>query len=175
MKKIILINGPFASGKSSVIKELVTKKPVFIISFDTLKKFFSQYDRNIHRDHVVNMMIALEKEAALAEQTILCEGILLEEVRARIREEAINLGYEVKEYNIEAVLETTLKRFRERKEQLASSIAFVAHPEENNSEERFIERFNYYQETKNKVAMTFSSDSMSPDEIAGQIIKDSGI
>lgn len=166
-----MINGCFAGGKSSVVKEISEQKDLFIISFDTIKKFFTKYDRAIHKDQVIAIMFEIQDHMMKLGYTILFDGILLGDIRRVIKEKAEKDNYETIEFNVEASLETALTRFKQRLNEIRERNAPTPHINGNDSEERFTERYDFYQKNKDKSAATFSSDTSTPKEIAKQIIK----
>ena len=168
MKKFIIINGTFCGGKSTAIQSFAIQKKFFLISFDGLKKFFSQYDRKINRGYVESLMLVLLRDSIKFNMDVVCEGVLIQDLRMKIIKEAKNLGYQVFEFNIEADIEITLERFRKRKSEKKEKDIYNL--EENSSEVRFIEKFKYYQNTKNPKATTFNSSKMSAEQIASKII-----
>lgn len=166
MKKLIVITGPFASGKSSVIEELSFQRDFFYLSYDKIKRFFSYFDRKIHKTPVKDLMFVMAKE--LLSKNFL---IVLESKEDRIIQQAITEGYEVLEFAIDVSVETAVARFRLRLEQPKNPRSFTANIDENSSEERFIEKYYEYKNSQSKNVPVYSSESMTPKEIANDIAK----
>jgi uridine kinase len=60
MPKIIIINGPSCAGKSTVISQIFeTKKDIFWLKYDSIKRFFVDYDPLVDRQKVIDLVITI--------------------------------------------------------------------------------------------------------------------
>ena len=61
--KIIIINGPSCVGKSTVIDLLFKlKKDIFLLKYDSVKRFFIDYKYENDFDKVINLLTTIAKD-----------------------------------------------------------------------------------------------------------------
>ncbi len=164
--KLVIINGPSCVGKSTIIRELLKmKENVFLLSFDSLKRNFSQYEPIKDYVKVRDLLESIAQYVFLKKFDVITDSVLRSEGREKLINLAKKQDYEVVEINLEADKEVLQKRFQERIERSAD--AFVKPT--NTSIDRWEELFDLYHNEKNKEALTFFTDKMTEKEIIEKV------
>lgn len=169
MKKIIVINGPSCAGKSTIIDKIFeTKRDIFWLKFDAIKRFFIDYDSSSDKQKVTALFVVIGKDRIDKDEDILLEdhNVVSDYKNTEVLDYAKENKYVVFEYNIEAPYEILLSRFRLRASNLRSGIKI------NLSEEKHKNMYNKYLEYKNLNIKTFDTSLQSAEEISKEILND---
>ncbi len=162
MKKLIIINGPSCAGKSTVINKIFeTKKDIFWLKFDSIKRFFVDYEPLTDRVKVTELVIVIGKD-----RIDRGEDILLENHDQEVVDCAKEKDYILFEYNIEAPYDALLERFRVRVLNAPKELRI------NTSEVRHRELYDKYLEGKNMNIKTFDTSLQSAEEITIEILNE---
>ena len=169
--KLIIFNGSSCSGKSSVIKNIMTEKDnYFHLNHDSIKWLFSKYESNRYYKDVHKVLLAIAVAVFEMKYNVLLDCSFYKSSR----QEFIDLGkkydYEILEINLEADYEVLLKRFNERVER-ALSVPVKDRRIANTSADRFKELFDIYNSEKNSSAITFKTDTETIEEVTGRVMK----
>jgi predicted kinase len=164
-----MINGPSCSGKSTIVKRIITEKEKFYqLSYDGQKWFFSKYDRDTHFKDVRSIVLALAKTVCQMKYNIVCDSALYRDHRQTLLRIPKKYGYEIIEINLEADYDIVVGRFDKRvADTLLNSNARVS----NRSKIRFKELYDIYQAEKNPLAKSFRIDGKHDDEVAESILR----
>lgn len=167
MAKFIILNGPSCSGKSAILKKVLTEKEnLFHLSYDTVKWMFPHYSPPKHAEEVRAVLLAIAGTVCGLDYDIVCDSALLRSWREKLADFASTHGYDLVEINLEADYPILEKRFEGRLEEAERD------PEKkhsNLSRERFKELFDTYEREKNPSAITFRTDVQAIGEIADRI------
>lgn len=167
--KLILLNGPSCSGKSTVVKSILRqRKHLFHLSYDSLKWSFSQYSPNEQADDVRTALLSLAGSVFKMKYDVICDSVLFREWRVRLLDLALKYSYGVEEINFEASQETLLNRFDQR---VADAFTNPERKISNLSKERFRELCDTYAKEKSVSATTFRTDQLSIDELTEAFMK----
>ncbi|MFA4931184.1 MAG: AAA family ATPase [Patescibacteria group bacterium] len=164
---LLILNGPYCAGKSSVAQYLLDNYDgIFRAWRDRIKWMIAGYQAE--RDGKIT-----------AEMTMALIDVALSHGLSVVQDQAITLGWEGKyqlmakkyetkliEVNIEASYEVLEKRFAER-----VAAAKVGAKISMTDPEKMREQYFYYQKHKNNDNLTYFSDQKTPVEIAEEIIK----
>ena len=164
--KFISLNGSTCSGKSTIVKEVLNQRDrLFALSYDSVKRSFSQYTPDTHFDDVHTVMLSMMRVLSEMKYDIICDSGLRKNWRETLLDAARTNGYEVIEINLECGFDALAQRFDER----------VANPTKgiiiNLSKNRFKELHDTFQNEKNTSALTFQTDVQSIQEISRSILK----
>jgi predicted kinase len=167
--KFILINGSSCSGKSTIVRNILTQgEHLFHLSYDSLKWSFSQYSPNKQFTDVQSVMLSVAETVFTLKYDVICDSGLFKEWREKLINLAEKHGYEILEINLEADPETLSKRFNERMQEAQ------IHPERkisNLSKERFMELCEIYQKEKNPSAIVLRTDQQTIEKTVEDILK----
>lgn len=167
--KFIAINGSTCSGKSSILKQVLKEREhTFGLSYDALKRSFSQYAPATHFGDVHRVMLSMLTPLSATKYDIICDSGLYREWRSRLFQEARSLGYDVVELSLECDYDVLAARFDER---VAEARANPAIHVSNTSKERFKELHDIFQANKNTTARSFRTDEQSTEEIVAEVLK----
>lgn len=166
--KIIILNGASCSGKSTIIKEIMKKKNLFHLSYDSLKWSFADYKPEKHRKKVKKIFLAVANCVLKMKYNIVSDSNMNKNERVRLIRLAQKMKYEIIEINLETDLKELLKRFNKRVTEHSKN------PDRklsNKSKKRFVEIYNIFNKDKNKKATTFYTDKQGINEISKNILK----
>lgn len=167
--KLIILNGPSCSGKSTIIKEIMQdKENLFHLSHDLTKWCFSKYERNKHYEKVQAIVLAIADKVFDLKEDVISDASLTKEFRHKLIKLAKKKNYKIFEINLEADFKILLKRFNKRVES-ALKVPIKDRRISNTSIDRFKELFEIYNKDKNPKAITFKSYSKNKKQIINQI------
>jgi predicted kinase len=166
--KFVMVNGASCSGKSTIVKKLLSEKARYYkVSYDALKWGFSQYKPDEHFEDVRALVRALVGAVCDLKYNIICDSGLYKDSREKMFEIAIQHGYEIIEVNLDADYSVLAERFEQR---LIDSVARPEIKMSNKSKERHRELFDIYEAEKNTKAVSFRTDKLNVDEISTDIL-----
>ncbi|MFA6073609.1 MAG: AAA family ATPase [Candidatus Woesearchaeota archaeon] len=167
--KLVLLNGSSCAGKSSTIKALMKeRKQLFLLSYDSIKWFFSHYQADKHQEDVQRVFLAVANSVFKMKYDIVCDSNITKIHRSELVNMALSQGYKILEVNLEADYDVLSKRFDAR---VANALADPNSKISNISKERFKELYDLFHKEKNPDAHTFKSDKLTPEEIAKEILR----
>ncbi|MEI7451705.1 MAG: AAA family ATPase [Candidatus Falkowbacteria bacterium] len=167
--KLIILNGSTCSGKSTIIKNILKKRDhLFHLSYDSLKWSFSNYKPDTHFNDVRIIVLAVAAAVFKMGYDVISDSTLSRESREKLKNLAIEAGYEILEVNLEADFELLSERFDAR---VASALLNPERRISNLSKDRFVELYNTFNQEKNASALVFRTDMQSEEEISDSIIK----
>ncbi len=169
MRKLIIINGPSCAGKSTIIDKIFeTKRDIFWLKFDAIKRFFIDYDSSSDKQKVTELFVVMGKNRIDKDEDILLEdhNSVSDYKNTEVLDYAKEKKYAVYEYNIEAPYEILLSRFRLRTSNPRPGIKI------NFSEEKHKNMYNKYLESKNLNIKTFDTSLQSAEKISKEILSD---
>jgi tRNA uridine 5-carbamoylmethylation protein Kti12 len=157
---LLIINGPSCGGKTAVAKTLLDQyASIFNAQSDQIKWLVSDYDPNVHRGIIHEMILELIKVALKNKLSVLKQGASYKpEILIQIAKD-FNVPLFIA--NITAPKEILEKRFLERIEAKKNG-ARVS----NVDPKRFAELNDLYQASKMDSELEFDSSLQSPEEIA---------
>lgn len=165
-KVFIIMNGPSCAGKSTITKLLLSKhKTFFKLSYDNVKRFYSDYKVETHFEKVYEILSAMARAAVSQGYNVFVDGGIKRKNREGLIQIFKDAGYKVYEFNIEASQETLLERFDRRvKESAEKNI-----PITNTSVDRLLKLEKMYHEDKNIHAITYETDMVDAEDIVKSI------
>lgn len=165
--KLLVLNGSSCSGKSTVIKHILTQKErYFHLSYDAIKWQFSQYASGSgHHEDIHTVMLSILGAVCELQYNVVT-GALRKVARQKFIDVAASYGYEILEINLEADYEVVSKRFDER---VAHALENPESRVANRSKEKFKELFEIYQREKNPSAITLRTDTQSVEQITERV------
>lgn len=170
MVRLILIDGPMGSGKTTVSKMLQKniKSKTALISLDRLKAIVSDYKL----DSKEHLNLASNSGAAIA-NVYLKDGIDTIVEKAFTREEFIkqflrNIKIKCKKfiYQLEAPLEIRITRVKKRPLPLGVK--------KRSPKSKVVRNDSHYKEFKYTKAIVFDSSKLTPRQIVNRIVNDIG-
>lgn len=155
--KLILINGCSCVGKSTVVKGVLRERErLYHLSYDSLKRSFSQYSPGKYVDDIQTLKLAVAKTMFGLGYDIICDAVIGREAREKLMLLAKGYDSDIIEINLEADHERLIQRFHDR-------VALAAtRPDSaiiNRSIERWEEIYVQYQNEKNPDAETLRTDT----------------
>ena len=160
------MNGPSCAGKSTTAKLLLSKhKTFFKLSYDNVKRFYSDYKVETHFEKVYEILNAMAKVATAQGYNVFVDGCITRKNREGLIQIFKDARYKVYEFNIEASKDTLLERFEKRvKERVEQNI-----PITNTSVDRLLKLEKMYQDDKNINAVTYNTDSINAEDVVRSI------
>lgn len=163
-KIIVIINGPSNSGKSMTVVEIFKhRKDFFLLKFDSLKRFFADFEPGTDTEKVIRLSGIIAKSIIDSGDNLLIESSYFDK---SITDYAIIKNYKIFEFNLEVPYEVLVERFRDRILNQVSGIKI------NTSEEKLLRIYNKYILEKNNKIKTFDTSIKSTEEIVNEILKD---
>ncbi|MDQ3075999.1 MAG: ATP-binding protein [bacterium] len=167
--KLIILNGSPCSGKSTIIKHIMKKEEhLFYLSYDALKRSFSQYEFGKFHDDVYHVVLAVAEAVFKMKYDVICDTALYKITKDKIINLAKEHEYKVLEVNLETEWDVLLDRYKAR---VAKNLANTDTKIANISPERFKELFDTYNNEKNNNAISFHTDIGDGREVAEKIMK----
>lgn len=161
---LLVVNGPSCGGKTSVSNALLERySGIFNAQGDQIKWLISDYDSEIYRGVVHDMVLEIIKIALKNNLSVLKQGALYES--EKLAEIAKEFNVPLFIANVSAPTEVLEKRFQERIEAKKDGVKKIS----NVDPERFAQLQKMYFETKVDSPLEFDSSIQTPEEIADTI------
>lgn len=166
--KFIMLNGPSCSGKSTILKKVISEKEKYYqLSYDAQKRMFSNFSPENQYQDVHEVLKSLTTTVCEMKYNIVCDSGLRKEWRETLLSIPKKYGYEIVEINLEADYEVLEKRFEERVERVSSNPSDKIY---NTSKDRFRELYEMYENGKNPSATTFRTDQEDAETITIKVL-----
>ncbi len=152
----------------NIVRELLKiKENAFYLSYDNVKRNFSQYSPHNDKEKVFELLFYAASFIFTKNYDVVTDSLIWKDEREKIISLAHEAGYEIVEINLEADEFIFRKRFEER---LVRSATSAVKPT-NLSVNRWKELFDIYNADKNKQAFTFHTDVLSEEELVKKVFE----
>lgn len=161
MQKIIFIEWPSCSWKSTLVEKIMENNPWFFrVNKDKIKFFISNYNRDnkIHRKLTTSLTKTMAKEALNAWLSLVVEA------RSKLYEDLRHFPVSVYFIDIECDFEDLKLRLKKRVKDADIDGTKLS----NKSEERLLEIYNKHKE-KTKLGIILNSSNMTEEEIYEEV------
>lgn len=167
--KLIILNGSPCSGKSTIINHIMKQEDhLFYLSYDALKRSFSQYEFGKFHDDVYHVVLAVAEAVFKMNYDVVCDTALYKITKDKIINLAKEYEYKVLEVNLETQWDVLVERYKTR---VTKNLTNTEKKIANISPERFKELYDIYNNEKNTEALVFNTDLGDGKDVAEKIMQ----
>ena len=167
--KLIILNGSPCSGKSTIIKHIMQREEhLFYLSYDALKRSFSQYEFGKFHDDVYHVVLAVAEAVFKMKYDVVCDTALYKITKDKIIDLAKEHEYKIIEVNLETEWDVLVERYKMR---VAKNLANTEKKIANITPERFKELYDIYNNEKSADAVVFHTDVGDGRDVAEKVMQ----